>query len=638
MSPVVNVERCSAKLLNNNVKGLNVVQHNESPVDNGSEKVDNWKKLRMSPVVRIKRISDKLLNNNKSHEDRSGNSFELGDSFPKNNNISFHSSPKVKLKQIQKEKIINTVQENFIGKKKADILKKDHSSTKRPNSVKMLLKKNDFGQYFVKGISGLSKYNKNDQIECREKLRNAQKRKVEDNYTVAENSLTFDCDQCSITFSNSKSLDAHKRNSTSELCNKSYQSENMNAQKPIHTELKLFSCDICKKSFQLLSALKKHKECHQYGESLNNSNFETNSNNSPPVQEEATPFPNKDYPNMRGRPPMRVLGGMRMRGAPGGPLVRGMKPIVCGAPDVRGPSVGHGAPDMQGTPMGRGAPVKRGPPIGHGASVMRGTPMRRGVLDMRGPPMRQSAPDMRGLPMGRGGPVMRGLPIRRGGPVMRGTPGGPLVRGMRPMGRGAPDMGGLPMGRGVPVMRGTPGGTLLRGMRPMERGAPDMQGVRPPSVQGAQKGPRPESTMQPPLSINYVRADPANLPPAPKPKKIKLEVVDLSTAESPPPILAKPALDRLQHCGISVTRQKAPNTPNGLKLPSGITLSRGYSTAQRNSDVHKQNGSGYSSIQSTSEESAKEPTLQDPSRSERTINLDNFTPEQRQQLRLMGII
>jgi len=600
MSPVVNVERYSAKMCNNNI-----VQHNESPAD---EKVDNWNKLGMTP-----------------------------------------------------------------------------------------------------------------------------KKKVEENCTVAGNSLSFDCDQCNMTFSNSKSLFVHKRNSTSELCNKSYTSENVNTNKQSHTELKPFSCETCHKSFPLLSEIKKHKECH-YEESLNKSNFNTSFNNSPPVQEEATPFPIRDYPNngsriiqhpmrgcggvrmprgpgpvdssnnsnfktnsnlspfvhekvpsfshfpsngarmirppmqgrgemrMRGRPPMRGRGGIRMSGAPGSPLVRGMRPMGCGAPDMRGTpmgrgapgmrgaSMGRGAPDMRGTPLGRGAPDMRGTPIGRGVPDMRGTPMGRGAPNMRGTPMRRGAPDMRGPQMGRCGPDMRGtpmgsgapdirqLPIGRSTPGMRGTPmgsGAPDIRrlpigrstpGMRgtPLGSDASDIRGLPIGRGAPVMRGTPGGTLVRGC-----GVPGMQGVRPPSRHGASKGPWPECPKQPPASINYVRADRANLPPAPKPKKIKVEVEDYSHEESPPSMISKPALDRLQYCGISVTRQKVPNFPNDLKLPSGITVSRGYSAAQRNSDVHKPDGSGSSSNRPASEEPAKAPAPKDPPRSERTINRDTFTPEQR---------
>lgn len=213
-------------------------------------------------------------------------------------------------------------------------------------------------------------------------------------------------------------------------------------------------------------------------------------------------------------------------------------------------------------------------------------------------------------------PPMRG----RGGVRMRGGPGGPLVRGMRPR---------MPMGRGGPGMRG--------------RGGP------PPGVRGAPRGPRPggPGPVRPPGPSNpppsVVRADPANLPPAPKPKKIKVEVVDLSDEDSPPPTPANPALDRLKHCGISISRQKAPTIPKGLKLPPGISLSpapTGYSAARRNSDVREAGGSSSYSIRPATEEPARAPVApaQAAAGSDRTLNLDTLTPEQRAQLKLMGII
>merc|ERR1711892_1599269 len=86
--------------------------------------------------------------------------------------------------------------------------------------------------------------------------------------------------------------------------------------------------------------------------------------------------------------------------------------------------------------------------------------------------------------------------------------------------------------------------------------------------------------------------------------KAKVEVVDLSDDDSPPPPPRNPTLDKLQACGISVSRQKVPQVPKGLKLPPGISLSpapTGYSagTSKRPSSVSVGGSSSSSSYSIT---------------------------------------
>merc|ERR1719483_480489 len=86
--------------------------------------------------------------------------------------------------------------------------------------------------------------------------------------------------------------------------------------------------------------------------------------------------------------------------------------------------------------------------------------------------------------------------------------------------------------------------------------------------------------------------------------KAKVEVVDLSDVDSPPPPPRNPTLDKLQACGISISRQKAPQVPKGLKLPPGISLSpapTGYSSGRRTS-MSSSGGSGSYSITPANDE------------------------------------
>merc|ERR1711862_819574 len=69
-----------------------------------------------------------------------------------------------------------------------------------------------------------------------------------------------------------------------------------------------------------------------------------------------------------------------------------------------------------------------------------------------------------------------------------------------------------------------------------------------------------------------------------------VEVVDLSDDDEspPPPPAAKSAtLEKLKACGISISKQKAPTLPQGVRLPPGISLgSAGSSSAPKRSSTY----------------------------------------------------
>ena len=73
--------------------------------------------------------------------------------------------------------------------------------------------------------------------------------------------------------------------------------------------------------------------------------------------------------------------------------------------------------------------------------------------------------------------------------------------------------------------------------------------------------------------------------PVPKPKPLKVECIDLSDDEDEPaPAPAKSAtLQKLNNLGISISRQKAPQIPQGVRLPPGISLSAPGSSNKRSS-------------------------------------------------------
>ena len=140
-----------------------------------------------------------------------------------------------------------------------------------------------------------------------------------------------------------------------------------------------------------------------------------------------------------------------------------------------------------------------------------------------------------------------------------GTP--PGVRGSRPRGP-------LPRGR---VLRGASRGQP-RLVRPLQPGTPRQlrpgtpRGPRPPMV-GTPRGPRPPQ----PSAPGPVR------PSAPSPAvevTVKPEVIDLSDDEEAPPPAKSATLDKLRACGISVSKQRAPQLPpTNVRLPPGISLS-----------------------------------------------------------------
>ena len=204
------------------------------------------------------------------------------------------------------------------------------------------------------------------------------------------------------------------------------------------------------------------------------------------------------------------------------------------------------------------------------------------VMSAAAPPSPAVAsPTIRGgrPPAPRGGPRMRGGMVRPGmrprlmRPGAPGAPGGPRPRGMRPRG---------PM----------PPGVRLRGMRPGMRpggpgGSPRPGGPRP--VRPGQPGTSPVRAAAPAPSIPDPRPAGPGYAPPPKPKPLKVECIDLSDDDDSPP--APPAvrsatLEKLKGCGISISKQKAPSLPSGVRLPPGISLaSSGSSSAPKRSST-----------------------------------------------------
>lgn len=180
-----------------------------------------------------------------------------------------------------------------------------------------------------------------------------------------------------------------------------------------------------------------------------------------------------------------------------------------------------------------------------------------------------SPPSIRGIrpttTTPRGGPRMRGGVVRPGMRprlVRPGGPGAPGPRGMRP--RGPMPPGARPRAL-RPGMR--PGGP---GTSPIRAGAPRPGGPR------AVRPPQPAaSAAATPATPDPKPAGPGYAPP-PKPKPLKVECIDIddSDDDSPPaPPAAKSAtLEKLKACGISISKQKAPTLPSGVRLPPGISL------------------------------------------------------------------
>ena len=167
------------------------------------------------------------------------------------------------------------------------------------------------------------------------------------------------------------------------------------------------------------------------------------------------------------------------------------------------------------------------------------------------------------------------LPVAGGGSGMPPSPRHPLQIAGASSPRSTPPPRGR--GRGTIRVRGPRAGG--RGMRPRGPPPPGMRLVRPGGpVRGMRvRGPRPP--VRTPGTVRH----PSSVPPpqqqvtapVPMPKPLKVECIDVSSDEdepAPPP--AKSAtLQRLNSLGISVSRQKAPQIPEGVVLPPGISLS-----------------------------------------------------------------
>ena len=232
------------------------------------------------------------------------------------------------------------------------------------------------------------------------------------------------------------------------------------------------------------------------------------------------------------------------------------------SPQIR-PGISLASPQMRPTnisPQGQVRPgaVVASPPAPVASPTVRPQPGMRLVRPLRGGPVRM-----------RGRGEMRPRMVRPGAP---GTP--PRVRGPRPRGPS-------PRGRG---MRGAPRGQVRPGMgsprlvRPLQPGAPRQ--LRPgsprvprPPLPGTPRGPRP--------------VQPTALAPspvlAPSPATVKPEVIDLSDDEEAPPPTKSVTLDKLRACGISVSKQKAPQLPSNVRLPPGISLSGSSNSAPKRS-------------------------------------------------------
>jgi len=228
---------------------------------------------------------------------------------------------------------------------------------------------------------------------------------------------------------------------------------------------------------------------------------------------------------------------------------------------------------------------------------------------------------------------MRGGPRPGMRPRMPMRPGAPGPRGMRP--RGPPPPGMRPVRPGQSPVRGVRPGMRPGGPRPGQPGT-----VRPGAMRPVRPGQPP---VRPPAQ--QAAAATTSLPPAPKPKPLKVEVVDLSDDESPPPPpAAKSAtLEKLKACGISISKQKAPSLPQGVRLPPGISLgSAGSSSAPKRS-------SSYSMSQSNGEPSNKRVAVapnvasalasvaSDPSEPKKKVEME-LTDKQMDALKALGLL
>ena len=116
------------------------------------------------------------------------------------------------------------------------------------------------------------------------------------------------------------------------------------------------------------------------------------------------------------------------------------------------------------------------------------------------------------------------------------------------------------------------------GMRLVRPGG-SPRGVRPGGPRAVRPAGAPASLAPP----HQPQPQPG-MAPVPKPKPLKVECIDLSDDEEPEPAPAKSAtLQKLNNLGISISRQKAPQIPQGVRLPPGISLSAPGSSSKRSS-------------------------------------------------------
>ena len=182
-------------------------------------------------------------------------------------------------------------------------------------------------------------------------------------------------------------------------------------------------------------------------------------------------------------------------------------------------------------------------------------PSQMAPAQSRGPRARVSV--QRGVMRGRavaarGGPGLRGRVVRGPPPIVLGRRGQPQpVRGGQPRGRGQPV-------RGVPLHRGQvmiPRGRGRGGVSPAAyagRGRGQVMGRR--QLAGRGRGQLVHSP-----GVSRVRPRPPAPAPSPTP------------AHAPAPLPEK--LSQMNGVSLSVVRQKPVSLPQGIRLPSGITLS-----------------------------------------------------------------
>ena len=132
-------------------------------------------------------------------------------------------------------------------------------------------------------------------------------------------------------------------------------------------------------------------------------------------------------------------------------------------------------------------------------------------------------------------------------------------------------------------------------MRPRGAPPPGMRLVRPGgAMRGARPGgPRPVRPGGPPASAapqHQPQPQPQQplpgMAPVPQPKPLKVECIDLSDDddEPAPPPAKSATFQKLNNLGISISRQKPPQIPQGVRLPPGISLSApGSSSSKRSS-------------------------------------------------------